>query len=137
VGRESLIARWLIGVLVYFTAFVIVLDVFLSGADFSLILQGAVLFSLLVSTVCVLLMWKHKTRSLPYYDAIFAAGIAGLLLIGAMPSDGGSSGSWSVASLMLLALSVLAGVAGRWGYAALMGLVRGAIRRLSPQNGGA
>lgn len=134
-GLDSLAVRWLIAVVVYFASFVVLMDIFVLGADLSMVLQGAVLFSLVVSTICVLLMWKKNTRSLPYYDAMFASGIAGLLLIGAMPSDGQSNNVWSFSSLLLLALTVLVGTAGRWVYATVTGFVRGAIRKRSMQDG--
>jgi hypothetical protein len=91
-GFDSLAVRWLAAVLVYFVTFVVLMDVLLMGGDWSIILKGAVLFSLVVSTISILLMWKKNTKSLPYYDTIFASGVAGLLLIGTMLPDGQTVG---------------------------------------------
>ena len=57
-GFDSLAVRWVIAVCVYFGTFVVLIDIVLLGADWSMILKGAVLFSLVVSTISVLLMWK-------------------------------------------------------------------------------
>ena len=134
-GRDSLVVRYLIGVLAYFVTFAVLMDVFLMDADFSLILQGAGLFALVVSTISILLMLKKKTRSLSYYDAMFAAGIAGIVLAGAMPADGPSSGIWSFPTMLLLPLAILIGAAGRWVYATMMRLIRGGIRKWSMDGG--
>ena len=64
-GLDSRGIRWLIAVVVYFVSFVVLMDVFLFGADFSMIVQGGIVFALIVSTICVLLMWWKNTRSLP------------------------------------------------------------------------
>lgn len=134
-GFDSLVVRWFIAVAVYFATFVVVMDIFLVGADWVITLQGAVLFSLVVGTISVVLMWRKNTRSLPYYDTMFASGIAGLLLIGATPSDEQVPHVWSVSSLLLLGLAIVAGAAGRWVYATVTGRVRRAIRKRSAQDG--
>ena len=135
-GFDSLAVRWVIAVSIYFSTCVVLMDIVLLGADWSMILKGAVLFSLVVSTISVLLMWKKHTRSLPYYDTIFASGIAGLLLIGTIPSNGQTIRVWSLSSLFLLGFSVVIGLAGRWVYATVTGRVRRAIRKRSTQDGG-
>ena len=130
-GLDSLGVRWLIAVAVYCVTFVVLMDVVLFGADLSMIVQGGIMFALIVSTICVLLMWRKNTRSLPYSDVMFASGIAALLLIGALPSDGRFGDVWSLSSALLLVLGILVGIVGRWVYATLTGLLRGWIRRRS------
>jgi hypothetical protein len=135
-GFDSLAVRWLVATVVYFVTFVVLMDVFLMGGDWSMILNGAVLFSLVVSTISILLMWKKNAKSLPYYDTIFASGIAGLLLIGTMPPDGQAIGGWSLSSLLLMGVTVGIGAAGRWVYATVTSSVRRAIRERSTGDGG-
>ncbi len=135
-GFNSLLVRWLIAVVVYFGTFVVLMDVFLMGADWSMILKGAVLFSLVVSTVSILLMRKKNTKSLPFYDTIFASGIAGLLLVGAMSLEEQAIGGWSLSSLWLMGITVGIGVAGRWVYATVTSSVHRVIREWSAEDGG-
>lgn len=130
-GWDLLAVRWLIGVVVYFATFVVLMDVFLMEVDWPLILKSAILFSLVVSTISIVQMWKKNAKSLPYYDTVFASGIAGLLLIGTMPSDERSFGWWSLSSLLLIGMTVAVGVAGRWVYAAVTSRIRRVIRERS------
>jgi hypothetical protein len=135
-GFDSLAVRWLAAVLVYFVTFVVLMDVLLMGGDWSIILKGAVLFSLVVSTISILLMWKKNTKSLPYYDTIFASGVAGLLLIGTMLPDGQTLGGWSLSALLLMGATVGVGAAGRWVYATVTSRVRRVIREWSMEDSG-